>query len=147
MIKRICILWILGLFLAQAVLAEQVVILNLHYKDGGLTLTDKAIMDGYHPDRKIQPGKGYRTEMISDGNEVLHAFRFEVPLKIYADVSDEDGISGGLFLLNETDFALTYPHYDHAKEIKFYNEKGTNVLEVGLADKGLLTKGRIIAGV
>ncbi len=132
--NKIIILLILTLML-NIVLAEEnkVYIIDLHYKDEVITVNDIIIKTGYYPDRKLQPEKGYTLELISDDNFVLYSFKFEVPLKIYTDVIDENKeVRGGVIVLNETNFALILPYYDNAKEIKIYDNENKEMVSASV---------------
>jgi len=132
--KKIKLLLITLILLLNIALAEnKVFIVDLNYKDGKITVNDVMTKAGYYPDRKLQPEKGYTLELISDDDMVLHSFRFEVPLKIYTDVIDENGeIKGGILILNETNFALVLPYYDDAKYIKIYDNENKEVISASV---------------
>ncbi len=130
------IIWmVIMLAISQAVLADRIMILNLHYSNGEISVIDQAEQYGYYPDRKLQPDSGYRAEIISTEDNILYSFNFEVPLRHFTDVEIENKTQGGLVLMDETDFALIIPLYDNAKEINFYNDKGENILVVNTAKK------------
>ena len=102
---------------------SKVVITNFNYDNGIITYKGKVIKCGYAPDRKIQPIGGYTAEILSIGNQPLYSFKFQIPLKFNFDLSDPitKSLSGGMLILNETDFALIFPYYDNAKSIIIYN--------------------------
>jgi len=116
---------------------SKVFVTNFNYDNGLITYKDRVIKCGYAPDRKIQPEGCYRAEMISMGNDILESFRFCVPLKFNFDLSDPlvKSISGGMLILNSTDFALIFPYYDDAKSIVIYNPRDYEVLMVPLIEE------------
>lgn len=119
----IIFLVLLGSF-AYAQETDLVRILKLHYENGDIEILESIVKFGYFPDRKIQPEKGYRLEIISETGEKLYEFRFEVPIKIFTDVENEQGeLEGGIIFLDETTFALIIPYFEDEKEINIYNEK------------------------
>jgi len=141
MIKMKKIILILMLMVLPAVIAlesTKVYIVDLSYKEGSLIINDIIIKYGHAPDRRLQPLKGYRAEVVSVYDDVLYTFNFEIPLKEYVDISDNitKQITGGIIRLTETDFALLLPYYDDAKEIIFYDELNNNVASVDIREKG-----------
>ena len=130
--NKICLILITAIFLAGMVSAEtnKVYILNLDYDNGKITLKDKIVKYGYSPDRKIQPEEGYRAEVVSVNGDVLYFFNFEVPSKIYVDVTEPrtQELSGGIIKLDKTDFALIVPYFEEAKEIKIYDMNNNEIL-------------------
>ena len=134
--KKALIIILMVLILAGSVSAiGRIFVVSLNYNKSGISENEKMIKFGYYPDRKIQPEDGYIAELISDTNEILYSFRFEVPLKIYLDSSDEitKDISGGYILLDNVDFALVMPYFDNAKEIRIYRpERNAKKLELGI---------------
>jgi hypothetical protein len=143
--KKIILLIMLLLF-AQAAYADRVVILNLHYKEGKISVIDKVEKYGYYPDRKLQPDTGYRAEIISVEDDVLYSFRFEVPMEHYTDIQIENKTQGGMVLVDETDFAMIVPSLPNAKAINFYDEKDVKVLGVDLTEEESKTNTQLIIG-
>lgn len=129
----------MAIFLIGIVSAEanKVYILNLNYDNGKITLKDKIVKYGYSPDRKIQPEEGYRAEVASATGDVLYFFNFEVPSKIYVDVTEPgtNELSGGIIKLDKTDFALVIPYFEEAKEIRFYDINNNMVLSVDAEER------------
>ncbi len=121
--------------------AAEVVVIDLHYEDGYITLNDKTVKLGYYPDRKIQPENGYRLEVVSFSGESLYSFRFKIPLEIFTDYTEGDELKGNVIRLNATDFSLIIPDYADAKEIRFYNERNYKVAEINVHEEKLAPKG------
>ncbi len=138
---RIKCLLLVFVFLIPIVFAEvecsNVFVVKFNYDNGIITYRDKVVKCGYAPDRKIQPVEGYTAEMISVNNDVLHSFKFNVPLKLNIDLSDPimKSLSGGMLILNETDFALIFPYYDDAKSIIIYNPREYEVVTIPLIEE------------
>jgi hypothetical protein len=102
----------------------QVLVLNLNYHDGEISLLNYTIKYGYYPDRNILIEDGYRLEIVSSEG-VLYESSFKKPNEIFVDGTDEDGeISGGKIELSDVDFALTFPYYTDMEKIIVYDDKG-----------------------
>ena len=138
--------YLLLLFILIPVVTAQesssVMLVNLHYDNGIITYNDRVIKCGYAPDYKIQPGEGYTAELISVDNKKLFSFTFEVPLKVTSEISDPTfkTISGGIVKLTTTDFTLSFPHFDDAKEVAIYNPRKFKVLSVPLIEEQFTKK-------
>lgn len=116
---------------------SKAIVVKFNYDSGLITYKDKMIKCGYAPDRKIQPEEGYRAEIISIDNKPLYSFKFDIPTKINFDLSDPivKTISGGMLILNETDFALIFPYYDKAKSIIIYNPRDYEIVKIPLIEE------------
>ena len=133
------LLLILSSITATAVVEDtgSVLVVNLDWNNGLLTYQDRIIKCGYSPDYALAPEDGYRAELVDlDGNP-LTSFKFEIPDKEYREISDPvfKTISGGRIVLNETQFALVFPHFDNANKIVIYNPRDFKVLEVPLVEE------------
>ena len=134
--KVILVMLLMVLPIVIALESTKVYIIDLSYKDGKLVINDKIVKYGYAPDYKLQPLEGYRAEIVSVDESILYFFKFEIPLKEYVDVSDNESvIAGGLIKLSETDFALILPYYDNAKEIVFYDEANNKAASVDVKEE------------
>ncbi len=141
--KILLLLFILTIPLVIAdVECSKVFVVKFNYDNGLITYRDRVIKCGYAPDRKIQPEEGYRAEIISINNKPLYSFKFEIPLKLNFDLSDPllKSLSGGLLILNETDFALIFPYYDKASSIIIYNPRDYEILKIPLIEEKFIQK-------
>ncbi len=133
------ILLIIGLILIPAIHTEavcnKVFVINLNYNQGSITYKNKIIKCGFPPDYKIQPEEGYRLELMSPEDKVVYSIKFEVPLKAYTDEVNSYMLSGGLLILNQTDFALVLPYYENAKNIVIYNQNNEKILSINLTEE------------
>lgn len=135
------LLVLLCILLIPAAIAEvecsKVFVVKFNYDNGIITYRDRVIKCGYAPDRRIQPEEGYTAEMISVDDEVLYSFKFDVPLDFNFDFSDPivKSLSGGMLILNETDFALIFPYYDKVKSIVIYNSRDYKVATIPLIEE------------
>jgi len=128
--------------LAEEVECNKVFVVNFNYDNGYVTYKDKVIKCGHSPDRKIQPLNGYRAEIISINNRPLYSFKFDIPLTTNFDMSDPivKSLSGGMVVLNETNFALIFPYYDKAKSIRIYNPREYEVATIPLIEEQFIQK-------
>ncbi len=134
--KILLLLLIIAMPIAAAnIECGDVFVVNFHYDNGVITYKDKVIKCGYAPDRKIQPDGCYTAELISLDDESLYSFNFCVPLNVNVDSSDSGELSGGMIVLNETDFALIFPYYDQTKSIIIYNSRRYKVAEIPLTEE------------
>lgn len=150
MVKKMKMMIKLGLLLLvlllPTVIAEversEVFILNFNYDNGIITYKDRIIKCGYAPDRLIQPEEEYMAEMISLDDEVLYSFKFKIPLTFNVDMSDPllKSLSGGMIVLNETDFALIFPYYDDVKSIVIYNPRDYVVAIIPMIDEQFIQR-------
>lgn len=132
---------VIPLVIAEAE-CSKVVITNFNYNEGVVTYKDKVTKCGYTPDRKLQPIAGYTAEILSMDNNQLYSFKFQIPLKLNFDLSDPvlKSLSGGMLILNETDFALIFPYYDNAKSIIIYNQRDYEIATIPLIEEQFTQK-------
>ena len=137
--RKLFFILIISLILVQTAdaLPTRIQILNLEYKEDKLLLIDETTKLGYYPDRNVQPNSGFTCEIISTDDTTLYTFKFDIPDKIFVDVTDpiKDELSGGIVKLNKTELALIVPYFKEAKEIKFYNEKNNEVLSIDVSEE------------
>ncbi len=120
---------------------NKVLIVNFNYDNGVINYKDKITKCGYYPDKPTQPEEGYTAQLLSIDNEVLYSSKFEIPLKLNIDLSTAaKGLSGGLVILNETDFALIFPYYDKARSIVVLNPKKYEILTISLTEEQFIQK-------
>ena len=123
--KRIILLAIV-LFssLAYAQETDLIRVLDLHYEKGDINIIESVLKPGHYPDRNVQPENGYTLEIISKTGNKLYEVIFEPPIKIFHDVSDENGdLSGGIIFLDEASFGMIIPYFNDEAEINIYNEE------------------------
>lgn len=133
---------------ATALVSEtwKVMILDLHYDKGKITLTDKIIKYGHSPDRVLQPEKGYRLEIVGANDILLYSFLFEPPIEVYADISDPQTglLSGGLIRRDVFDFALTVPYFEESEYVRIFDPYNEKIFELKIEKeekKGLIGYG------
>ncbi len=121
---------------------NKVLIVDFNYNQGIIDYKDKIIKCGYSPDSIIQPEEGYTAQLISIDNELLYSSKFEIPLKLNVDLSNAatKSLSGGIVILNETEFALIFPYCDKARSIVLLNPKKYEILTIPLIEYQLIQK-------
>jgi len=137
--KKIFVFLIMFLCLISIAQAGKVYIINLLCDDGRISFDKKIVKSGYSPDRKIQEGD-YRADIIAADGSTLYTFNFDIPNLLYIDVSNSTTgeLSGGIILLNKTNFAFAMPYFDDAKEINIYNPRNFKIITIDIEEKELL---------
>ncbi len=116
------------LILISSVYADKVSIFNFNYNDGEIILKEQLIKEGYYPDRNIQVKEGYSCRLVDKNNNNLYSFRFELPMKLYTDVIDDNKVVGDVIILNETDFSFITPYFPESSNIVCSNPRGYEIL-------------------
>jgi len=117
--------------------STKVLLLNLHYSDGDITLVNKEVKQGYYPDRKIQH-EGYRLEFRDFSNEVLYSTSFKDPHIEYTDANEEGELTGGIIEHENIDFSLALPYYPETKKVRIYNERNKLLMDEVVQEKEIL---------
>jgi hypothetical protein len=127
MINKIIIFFMFLVCIGSAS-AEKVIIFNLNYDYGEITLKAQMIKDGYYPDRNIQPEDGYKCQLKNDNDGTLYSMKFELPTNVFTDYNSNNKVSGGVIILNETDFSFVMPYRTESKNLVCYNKRGYEIL-------------------
>src|SRR3989338_3785029 len=98
---------------------QKVLVLDLFYSQGNITVTNTTVMYGFSPDQRYQPEYGYLLEIWSD--ERLYDFVFKQPNLEYREGTEDGQLRGGLIIHDEVRFALVVPYYENMKEILLYS--------------------------
>jgi len=121
------------------VVEDKIIMLELHYDGGSLSLLDVYRKHGFAPDMRIQPEMGYKAEVVSKSEKILYTSTFGVPHVLQYDYPDGDVLAGGSVELDETDFTLIIPYFENAAWINLYYPDGTLALGVnveGIPERG-----------
>jgi len=121
------------------VVEDKIIMLELHYDSGSLSLLDVYKKHGFAPDMRIQPEMGHKAEVVSKSEKILYTSTFGVPHVLQHDYPDGDVLAGGSIELNETDFTLIIPYFENAAWVNLYYPDGTLALSVnveGIPEKG-----------
>ncbi|UCE28761.1 MAG: right-handed parallel beta-helix repeat-containing protein [Candidatus Bathyarchaeota archaeon] len=121
------------------VVEDKILMLELNYDMGSLSLLDVYKKSGFAPDRRIQPESGHTAQIVSKSEKILYEFTFGVPNVWQYDYADGDVLAGGSVELDETDFTLVIPYFESAAWINLYYPDGSPALSVhleGIPDMG-----------
>ena len=133
--KRILIL-IMLIIAATSVIAADVRIYKLHYDNGRINIAESVIVEGFAPDRRIQPEKGHLFQLFDNDGAKIDEFKFKLPLVLFTDRSIPGlGLEGGFIVLNETDFALTTEHNVREDTVRIYDENNQLVLKEEISEQ------------
>ena len=116
------------LILISSVYADKVSIFNFNYNNGEIILKEQLIKECYYPDRNIQVNEGHSCRLVDRNNNNLYSFRFELPMKLYTDVIDDNKVVGDIIILNETDFSFITPYIPDSSNIVCSNPRGYEIL-------------------
>jgi hypothetical protein len=126
---------------------QQVMVLDLTYERGNITMENSTVKHGFYPDRRIQPESGYTLALFSEG-EVLYSFTFKDPAHEIREGTDEHGdLSGGLIIHEHVRFSLIVPYYEEMDRIVIYSPSGEVAMEENLSATSLLKRGLLAFGI
>jgi|TARA_B100001971_G_C18221748_1_gene557661 hypothetical protein len=125
------------ILLAGMVFAEsnKVYVVAFRYENGQLFFHDKMVKFGYSPDRNLMSGDYSGRILSKDGSE-LYAFKFNVPLERFVDLSDLNTgkISGGVVKVDKTNFAIVLPYFNKAESIKIYDPDYVRIINIDVKE-------------
>ncbi len=126
--KKKIILTLIVLLTINIALAEKVALIELEYKDGVVEVLKETIIEGYIPSDVLLSSESY--SYLAEGQAQNFSSKFEIPLTIFSDRSDDDGkISGIRIQLNKTRFTIIVPILEKKQEIKIYDPESQTVVE------------------
>jgi hypothetical protein len=131
------ILFFMFIVLSSFVCAEQVYIFNFDYNDGVIILKDQIIKDGYYPDRLISVDEGYNCKLVGLNGKTDYSFDFELPNKVFVDSVGYSEITGGVVVLDETEFSFVAPYLSSSSEIVCSNVGDYEILREDLVKVSL----------
>ncbi len=141
----LCFLLLLPSF--SYALQDQVIILDLLYDEGNISLQDSTIKYGFYPDRRFQPQYGYTLQVLAE-EEIMYGFVFGEPFKEHREGTNEQGeLFGGLHVLNYTLFSLTLPYYDNMTHILIYDPKEVIAANFIFTQENYTTRWLLAAGI
>lgn len=112
---------------------EQSYILKLNYSNGVLSLQEINLVDQPSPLRPIQPAAGWRCDVVSNDNAVIHSFRFALPSVVCSEAATSTNATsspGGCVEASQATFQLEVPYYDLGKGINILTTDGVPALFV-----------------
>jgi len=111
--------------------------IDLNYNQGKITILDTNI-EFFQEEKENLLGT-YAIAILDNKGNLIESYLFNVPNEILYDEADENGtiVSGGLMVLNETNFTIYAPYYENAVEFIIYDENLTEklVIDVGMYSK------------
>jgi hypothetical protein len=122
-----CLIFLFFLILTCSAFAAnpQVMVLNLFYDKGNITLLNSTVKYGFYPDKRYQPEDGYTMEIHSFDNKKLYDFSFKAPNIEYREGSDESKeMHGGIIVHDRISFSLVIPYYQEMKSFTIYTPEG-----------------------
>ncbi|MBI2128814.1 hypothetical protein HYU07_01110 [Candidatus Woesearchaeota archaeon] len=131
MIFLMLVLLQLGIVLAlPASASDRYYELKLHYDKGKLSLNGVSVRPGGFS--AIEPGIGYKAELLSFEGKPLSVIRFEIPLEIVSDEVDlnTSEIISGTITREIVDFIVRMKYATNGKVVNIYNPKNERELSI-----------------
>lgn len=124
--KKVLILIFLIVFSAAFVHAEfrKVLVLELSYSGGTVTLTNLSTRSGYFFEEKNQPEDGYNSIILNKNGETEFQEKFQFPLII-------EGIPQ---MLDKGEREIFVPYTENTEKLQVYSPTGEKVLEEDLSE-------------
>lgn len=114
-------------------------VINFHYEningEETVTVTNSGTVLGYYPDYNFQPNNGYTLKILDNSNNALFSVKMLPPSEIYVHEYDGKNISGGLVILNQTDFSMTLPTFQNESKIVILNSNNQNVMDYAIPEQ------------
>ncbi len=122
-------------------------IIGFHYNGGNgnpaLSVTKTETLLGYSPDYNFQPEIGYKLKILDAAGTPLFGVKFDPPYEIFTDSINGTNLTGGIVVLNQTDFSMTLPTFPNESRIVMLDENNRSVLDYkideGSADSAATT--------
>src|SRR3972149_3312328 len=118
---------LLFILLASFVYADKVIIFNFNYDNDQITLKEQFVKEGYYPDRKVESIGEYNCNLLDKDGKSVYSFNFEIPPKVFTDVSEDGSTVGNVVILSQTDFSFTVPYLDDSVKITCSNPRGYEI--------------------
>lgn len=122
-----------GTVFAQGADKQNVIDVNLHFKNNEITLgsVDKRL--GYVPDYLNQPEEGYSLQIFDQNARTLFTVKFNFPLQRIVEKLPQQETGGSIQNQSETDKTITVPAFNNAQKLIVTDAKGEKLLEHELA--------------
>lgn len=140
---RLKTLLLATIFLSQSVIwtvhaqeypKQQVLDINLHYKDNQVTLTSIDKRLGFLPDYLNQPESGYSLQLLDTEQKELFKVKFNFPTEVITeDFSNPQQVTGSVQTLSEVDQTITVPALENATTLVVLDPSGQKLLEHNLS--------------
>lgn len=120
--------------LAQEFPKQDILDVNLNYKDGQVTLTSVDKRQGYVPDYLNQPQESYTLTVFDKAQAQLFSVKFNFPLQVHTDdFSDPQNPKGHVQTLTEADATVTIPLFENAQKLQVVEPDGSIVVSHDLS--------------
>ena len=106
--------------------AEKFVILNLHWNNNTIHLNALHIAEGIFKTKRAVSGRNpFLYRILSRTETVIDQGYFEIPRILHFDFSADgnEGMGGGRFERQETDFVIKIPSFENSSKVLFYQLK------------------------
>ena len=112
---------------------NQVLDINLHYKDNQIALNSIDKRQGFLPDYLNQPSSGYALQILDKDSKELFKAKFNFPLQVISEGLPNQGTGGSVKNLSEVDKTITVPSSENAQKLLVLDPDGNQLLEHNLA--------------
>jgi len=134
--KLICLMVLVSLiFLAGGVLADsdKYYEINLSYDKGNFSLN--SLNMEFSSETLQNYGGEYLVQTVDFRKNKIDSMSLGVPNQILYDEVNENGtiVSGGMVILNETNFTIYVPYHENASEVVVYDENMTEKLSIDVS--------------
>ena len=123
---------------AQQYQKQEILDVNLHYKDKQVSVVFIEKRLGFLPDYRNQPEKGYTAVLQDKRNEELFKVLFDFPLYQFVDTFDKKTPEGGLIVRNEVDYTLALPYMGNATKLTISDPDGQTLITKELTKEALV---------
>jgi len=120
----LCFFLFLIMFASISIAVQpKVLLLNLQYDNGKIMLLNSTVKYGFFPDRRYIEENAYKLDILKENNNLLYSFNFKSPNVMYLDGTFNGTLTGGILMLNNTEFSLDMPYYSDMKQIRIYSPR------------------------
>jgi len=132
-LARFVFLFLVMFYFLPSVYAEGVYVLEFNQQSGDFSLLRIYLSPGYTPDRVIQPGYGYRCELVSFYGDILYSFNFSLSDILMPPLPLEGENYSKPVKITNLNQTILIPYYSEGKTVKIYNPSGSLVLEADVS--------------
>jgi len=121
-------------------------VINFHYENINgkeiVAVTNSGTVLGYYPDYNFQPDHGYMLKIVDNSNNALFSVKMPPPSEIYVHEYNGKNITGGLVILNQTDFSMVLPTFQNESKIVILNSNNQNVMDYTIPEQKTQESGK-----
>ena len=103
--------------------AEKIIILNLHWNNNTIRLNSRHFAEGISKKKRAVSGRNpFLYRILSRTETVIDQGYFEIPRILHFDLPGDrnEGMGGGRFERQETDFVIKIPVFENSTKVLFY---------------------------